>query len=368
MRYLGDSLPGVRYAETDTALFVLPCGDPTLLHPDFPKQPVIDLFKNNRKKIYLLDATWADKALGVGWSWDDYNDYYMPERSPLPVYGNTIRWVQEKQKDQKQQDAGFDSSPSFYSIPEVDWEVRFTTDTGRRPFFVQRQWDKNVFAITEGLEKYKTQDVPFITNGLQSAAHLLKDTIGKDVFIGQGVIPVVSMFRLLHTQPVDSLFSPMMHSSDNFFAEQTLLMVANEHLGVMNDQMMIDTLLSSDLKELPLKPSWVDGSGLSRDNLFSPRDLVWLLNKLQHDFGLERMKRLLPTGGTGTLRNYYKEESGYIFAKTGSLTGVVALSGYLITKKGRLLIFSVLINNHRGNGVAIRKDVERLLRRIREKY
>ncbi len=145
-------------------------------------------------------------------------------------------------------------------------------------------------------------------------------------------------------------------------------MAANERLGIMNDEAMIDTLLSGDLKELPGKPSWMDGSGLSRNNLFTPRDLVWLLNKLQHDFGLERMKRLLATGGVGTLHNYYKEESGYIFAKTGSLTGVIALSGYLITKKGRLLIFSILINNHRGNGVAIRRDMERLLRRIREKY
>src|SRR5215470_9821503 len=39
MRYLGDSLPGAIIAENDTAVFVLPTGDPTLLHPDFKKQP-----------------------------------------------------------------------------------------------------------------------------------------------------------------------------------------------------------------------------------------------------------------------------------------------------------------------------------------
>jgi hypothetical protein len=47
------------------------------------------------------------------------------------------------------------------------------------------------------------------------------------------------------------------------------------------------------------------------------------------------MIRLLLTGGIGisTLRNYYKQKSGYIFAKTGSLSDVLALDGYMINKK-----------------------------------
>jgi hypothetical protein len=41
MSYLGDSLIGMRYRQTDTAMFILPSGDPTLLHPAYPDQPVI---------------------------------------------------------------------------------------------------------------------------------------------------------------------------------------------------------------------------------------------------------------------------------------------------------------------------------------
>jgi len=58
---------------------------------------------------------------------------------------------------------------------------------------------------------------------------------------------------VIHSQPSDSLFKPMMHRSDNFFAEQTLLMVSNEHLGYMKDEDIIDTLLSNDLKDIPQK-------------------------------------------------------------------------------------------------------------------
>src|SRR5580692_3990028 len=96
MKYLGDSLAGISYLETDTALFIKPTGDPTLLHPDYQSQPVIDFLKKSHKKIYLIDKGWEETPLGEGWAWDDYNDDYSAERSQLPVYGNFIRWTQQK--------------------------------------------------------------------------------------------------------------------------------------------------------------------------------------------------------------------------------------------------------------------------------
>jgi D-alanyl-D-alanine carboxypeptidase/D-alanyl-D-alanine-endopeptidase (penicillin-binding protein 4) len=174
-------------------------------------------------------------------------------------------------------------------------------------------------------------------------------------------------WTLLHSRPVDSLYRPMMYHSDNFFAEQTLLMVSNQRLGVMKDSKIIDYLLTHDLKELPQKPNWVDGCGLSRNDWFTPQDFIWVLDKMRTEFGLDRMKRILPTGGTGTLASYYKKDSGYIFAKTGSLSGVVALSGYLITKKGNLYLFSILVNNYTGNGVVLRRNIEKWIHRIRDR-
>ncbi|MGO8056226.1 hypothetical protein, partial [Rhizobium leguminosarum] len=64
----------------------------------------------------------------------------------------------------------------------------------------------------------------------------------------------------IYSQKTDSVLKPMMHRSDNFFAEQLLLMVANERFGVLNEDKIIDTLLKSDLKDLPQKPAWADGS------------------------------------------------------------------------------------------------------------
>ncbi|HEY4110478.1 D-alanyl-D-alanine carboxypeptidase [Puia sp.] len=385
LKHLGDSLVGMRYRMTDTALFILPAGDPTLLHPAFPDQPVIRFLQNSHRNIYLTEGNWQDRPFGRGWAWDDYNDDYMPERSAFPVYGNYIRWIQDT------------VSSSFYSIPEVDWRVRFSPDSSRQGFNVKRDVHENVFVITEGRGRVHEQDVPFITEGIASAATLLKDTVGRVVGIRKALPAVFnaagsaatsagsmattggpvgaastgaasSGFGIIHSRPVDSMFRPMMHNSDNFFAEQTLLMAGNEWLGKMNDGRIIDTLLNGDLKGLPQRPIWVDGSGLSRNDLFTPQDFVWLLNKMKGEFGLERLKTILPTGGTGTLSSYYKQDSGFIFAKTGSLSGVVALSGFLITKKNHLLVFSILINNYTGSGVTVRRQMEQWIHHIRDNY
>lgn len=367
MKYLGDSLPGIRYAALPNGWLLYPTGDPTFLHPSYSRQPVADWLKNISGPVYINNNQWQSTAFGSGWSWDDYNFPYMSERSSLPVYGNMIEWVQEFDSSKISNEEA-EPSAVVYSNPEVNWKVRFSPDTTKKQFYVERAKDENLFVITEGKEKKKTQWVPFITHGLESAIELLRDTVGKDINKTERNSPAGTALKTIYSQPLDSVLKPLMKHSDNFFAEQLLLMVSNKRLGVFNDEKIIDTLVKTDLKDLPQKPVWADGSGLSRYNLFSPRDFVAVLQKMKNEFGMDRIRNIFPSGGSGTLANYYKKDSGYIYAKTGSLSGVIALSGFLYTRKNKLLIFSVLINNYTGGGTAARRKVEQFLESIRNEY
>ena len=358
LKYLGDSLVGIRYLSNDTAVYVFPTGEPGFLHPDFTNQPVLQFLKSVTKKIYLVDTAWRDQALGAGWGWDEFNEDYNVERSLMPVYGNFIRWTETRPGMAQAQ---------ISTYPEkISWPVAYARDSVPVPFFVQRKVDSNLFVIHTGRDPQKVQDVPFITDTLRSAQRLLQDTLGKPVFITHTPPYFGGTASIVYARPADSIFIPMMHRSDNFFAEQTLLMVSAQLFGSMNDERISDTLLQRDLFILPQKPSWSDGSGLTRFNLFSPRDFVTLLVKTKNEFGIDRLKKILPTGGTGTLAKYYLKDSGYIFAKTGSLTGVMGLSGFLYTRKKRLLCFSVLVNNYNGSGTAVRRAVEKYVEYIRE--
>jgi len=360
MKYLGDSLTGAMMLENDTSIVIIPTGDPTLLHPDYKSNPVIDFLKNTKKNIYIANTNWNEDALGSGWSWNDYNENYMNERSPMPIYGNIIKWVQEMDDTTK--------PPFIYSYPEVNWTVNFGSDESNKSFSVIRDIGSNIYTLNQGKEKKKEQFVPFVTNGIQAAIELLEEPIGKKVSAWSAQHSYSAYLKPIYSQPTDSLLKPMMHRSDNFFAEQSLLMVSNEVLDVMNDSKIIDTLLKTDFKDLPQKPRWVDGSGLSRYNLFTPQDFVFILNKMKTDFGMDRLKNILATGGEGTISSYYKADSGFIYGKTGTLSGVVAFSGFLYTKKGKLLIFSTLVNNHQASATEVRRAVEKFLQGIRAKY
>ena len=351
MKYLGDSLPGLRYEKRGNELYIAPTGDPTFLHPEFAVQPVYDLLKHSEGKLNLTLSSWKDERWGSGWSWNDYSENYMPERSALPVYGNVVRFMGNNP---------LQVVPSFFKQEVVMKEPGVNASSSLN---VNRDIASNHFVV-EGQGQGRPVETPYFTANSKLAVELLADTLHRQVTLTDA--PLTGGI-VVNSQPTDSMLKPMMHRSDNFFAEQSLMMVSQQLLGEMNDAKIINRLLQSDLNDLPQKPHWVDGSGLSRYNLFTPQDMVTILNKMRLEFGMDRIKEILPTGNEGTLTNYYKNETGYVFAKTGTLSGVVAFSGFLFTKKNRLLIVSVLVNNHQASATAVRRAVEKFVEQLREK-
>ncbi len=406
MKYLGDSLVGLRYGYSGilpnyNGIAIEPSGDPTLMHPDFKNQPVMEFLKEQVKNIKLtwgfVDMNWKDTKWGSGWSWNDYLESYMAERSSMPIFGNVINIRLRKAKDRfldsslrrpvynvfKTQTRFFDSllNSDFDIEPNIVYWNNETVLSDDLFFRIVRDLGNNSFQIEKSHNKFTSTEIPFVTNGGQTASWIIGDSLKIDFkyllprngsnlnfTLGGYQSMKINSWNIVYSQPTDSLLKPMMHRSDNFFAEQTLLMVSNEMLGVMNDEKIIDTLLKTDFKDLPQKPRWVDGSGLSRYNLFTPQDFVAILNKMKNEFGMERIKVILPTGGEGTISSYYKADSGFIYGKTGTLSGVVAFSGFLYTKKGKLLIFSTLVNNHQASATDVRRAMEKFLGGIREKF
>jgi D-alanyl-D-alanine carboxypeptidase/D-alanyl-D-alanine-endopeptidase (penicillin-binding protein 4) len=359
LKYLGDSLIAFRYIEMDSLVYIIPAGDPTFLHKDFISDKVFNFLKEEKLPLKFNLHNWEEKPLGVGWAWDDYNDDYMAERSPFPVYGNIIDWS----LDYTQNSQGKDSSRMLLITPNIG-HFNIQNSTINK---IVRDKDRNNFSIYSIKKGKYSYSVPFVTNGFEAAKLILQDTLKREISISTNPIPT-RIVKVIHSQSTDSLLKIMMHRSDNFFAEQSLLMVSNECLGVMNDAKIIDLLLKTDYKNLPQKPKWVDGCGLSRYNLISPQDFVAVLEKMKNEFAWSRISTILPTGNTGTLSGYYQKYSGKIYAKTGTLSNNVSISGYITTKKGNQLIFSVLVNNHQTSATNIRRSVEKFISSLIEKY
>lgn len=351
LKYLPDSILSATIYQTEDYCFVVPNGDPTFLNPEFDYQPLVEILKNTKKRIVVTDNYWQENALGKGWMWDDYTDEFSAERSAMPVFGNVVSISGSKTNAKV--------VPAFFA-DMINWNAareNFITDTQ-----THRDPNLNLFYINSSTVSQHAY--PFLTRNGKTNIDILKDVLGKDIeYNSRPITANISPDSTLqvYSYPKEKLFKTMMERSDNFFAEQTLLMVSKAVLGKMNDEAIVNKLLATDLKDIPQKPQWEDGCGLSRYDLCTPQSLVFILEKLQSEFGLDKMKTIFPTGGEGTIKNYYREISGKIFAKTGTMSDNSAFSGYLITKQNKVLIFSVMANNYQKGGRAIRLAIERFL-------
>ena len=102
-----------------------------------------------------------------------------------------------------------------------------------------------------------------------------------------------------------------------------------------------------------------DGSGLSRHNYLSPETIIRVLDAMRKHEHFRDFYQSLPIGGVdGTIRNRMRgtPAEGNVRAKTGTIDKARALSGYVTTANGRILLFSMLANNH----VVPNRDVERV--------
>ncbi|KAF0241007.1 MAG: D-alanyl-D-alanine carboxypeptidase [Sediminibacterium sp.] len=350
---LKDSLVAFEYVQGEDNMAVRFTGDPSFLHPDFKEQKAFDFLQANAPNITFITPRYTASAFGNGWAWNDFDADYMPERSAMPIYGNVVKF-ERKGNGLSVIPKSFKDSLNIFS----------TMADGN--FTINRDIHTNHFEVVKSNRPFSGTEIPFtVKKGIEEVSlNLLEDTLNRVLHFANGINSTNGTWKKFYSQPTDSLLKIMMHRSDNFFAEQTLLMVANEKIGLMNDGLIIDALLKSEFAGMPQKPRWVDGSGLSRYNLITPQDMVWVLTQMKNEVAWDRIKAILPTGDDGTLGGLYKNYIGKIYAKTGTLTSHVALSGYLITNKGKELIFSVMVNAHQSSAATIRKSIESFLTSI----
>ena len=101
-----------------------------------------------------------------------------------------------------------------------------------------------------------------------------------------------------------------------------------------------------------------DGSGLSRNDLISASTTVRLLTFMSKHKYFQQFRDALPIAGVdGTLRTRMRgtPAEGNVRAKTGSLSSVASLSGYVTTATGEHLVFSMMLNNY-PDAAAVRRD------------
>ncbi|MEJ7643172.1 MAG: D-alanyl-D-alanine carboxypeptidase [Chryseolinea sp.] len=347
-----DSIPAFRYVERGDSLIFWGTADPSLLYDEvYSTDRVTSFLGSTQKSLYFASGNYQTSHFGNGWAWDDYNDYYSAERSSLPVYGNLIHLIASP--------SAIDVMPEYYKK-----FISYSTlpDNQRA---LRNPYSNIINVHVPVIQNFETHIPARMDNDL--VAHLLSDTLKRTVTLVDKQLP--DNAATFYASPSDSIYKVMMQESDNFIAEQLLLVCAGILSDTLKPEIAIKYMKQNGLKDLADEPIWIDGSGLSRYNLFTPRSIVQLWEKLYKMVPSKRLFPLLAIGGkAGTIRNLYKAEPPYIFGKTGSLSNNHCLSGYLVTRKGKTLIFSFMNSNFAGPTSEVRNNMQIILRRIYENF
>lgn len=312
----------------------------------------------------VCDESYLDDLyFGSGWMWDDVSSWYWPHISALTVNRNCVKiHVEPGPNVGDILKVHLEPATTYMKIENHSATVDSSDTTSIEAFSVKRKWREglNIVVVDGGLAP-GSQPKAYFVEVVEPALYvgtLLSELLSAEniTLMGKavkGLTPDSSLALVQHSsKPLSDLISYTNKESDNLYAELILKTIGAETRGAPgtaeNGIAAIHQLfneIGSDTTMFHL----ADGSGVSRYNVISPDQIIDLLKAMHHDFRVQaEFKASLPIAGVdGTLANRMKDTAaeGRLRAKTGSLRGVSALSGYTPTADGELLAFSMIMEH-----------------------
>ena len=352
-------------------LYLRGTGDPTMLEEDYAglAAELADSGVHTITGDLVADDTvWDDDRLGRSWPWDNEQFYYQPQISPLTLSPDT----------------DYDPGTVFVSVtpgekPGDEPEVTLTPDTDyvtvdntastveegeESAVNITRAHATNTFEISGdipvGADDATSWTTVWEPTGYATAvfADALEDEgirVVGDVRLGESVPDDATELATHESMTIDELMIPFMKLSNNGHSEALVKTVGDELADSGTWDAGLEEM-SEFLEESGVDTSVMrqaDGSGLSRMNDISSEAFIDLLNESMDQPWFDEFYDSLPiaceedrfVGGTLGSRMCDTPAEGNVHAKTGSLTGVSGLSGYVTDADGRDLSFSILLNN-----------------------
>ena len=348
-------------------------GDPTLIKADLDDFAV-DLQEKGiltiNGNIYGDDSWYDDVRLSQDLNWTDELYYTGSQVSALTISPNedydTGTVIVEVYPGGKAGEPGIVGMVPKNDYVHIVNEVQTVAKKGDKRIQVEREHGSNTIVVsgTMPIGSAKTRTWASVWEPTDFAVRLFKNAIeAKGIQfspvhqVGRGVVPdKATLLTGKQSMPLGKLFIPFMKLSNNGHGEVLVKEMGravegegswDKGLSVM-DRSLAE--MGVDMDTMLLR----DGSGMSHKTLVTANEVTKLLYAIQTKSWYSEFLKALPVAGVeerfvgGTLRYRMKETAavGNVKAKTGTLNGVMSLAGYVESKDGEALIFTVIINNH----------------------
>ncbi|MXW03517.1 MAG: D-alanyl-D-alanine carboxypeptidase/D-alanyl-D-alanine-endopeptidase [Gemmatimonadetes bacterium] len=376
---------GDAFAGSDTlhtSLYLLGRGDPMLesAHLDSLAGVVAGLVSGSygarviAGDIVVDDAYLDEVPYGEGWMWDDVQYSYSASLNALSVNGNSVKIGISP--------GAAVGAPVTVRVDPPTTSVTFIVEaltaaagdtSTAEPLRIERDWPSRSNQITitgrvamdAGERTYfRSVEAPGLYAGKLFRDKLQARGVRVTGPVRRGVTPTrartVATYR---SPPVTGALARLLKYSHNLTAELLIKTMGRHTTGEPGSSADGLAALRQVLADyIGLDPDayrFADGSGLSWYNYVSPDQVAALLTAAYHDplIGADFREALPVAGEDGTLANRMKDTAamGNLRAKTGTLTGVSCLSGYVHTRDGEPLVFSIMINNFVGPASTARR-------------
>ncbi|MDB4015612.1 D-alanyl-D-alanine carboxypeptidase [Flavobacteriaceae bacterium] len=339
LQTFGSTIPLFHYKKQGSRFYFWSSGYPLVTHPNYENDKAFAFLKKQKDSLFYIPRPMTSEALGSGWAWDDTSFAFSAKKSSFPFHGNLVQIISSPETDSLR-----------LSPPRFEQTIPYTKKQEYYEFLANDQI-RRLSRI-----KADTLYLPF-TPSDSLFVQLVQDAIATPIYIGSKQEISLDGYKTL-TSIKTTLCKALLHDSDNLVAESIVLMLSGTSQWELNTRQGLAMLYQQN-KTLKSQFQQVDGSGLSRYNLASPRGLLETLNKIYEMIGSRNIKTLFPQANSeGTLIRYAPvQRIDFVYAKSGNLRNNHILAGYLFSGTNKPYAFVISVNNYTGDKKGIQAAI-----------
>ncbi len=363
------------YKSTNNDLYFVLSGDPLLKTSDLEALLATAKEKNilTPKNIYIDDLLFDSNDWGEGWQWDDDLNPSMPKFGIYNLDSNLLKIEISPN--------GASTTPiiavkPFYPLTFMNNVTTDLTSNVKNIKFTHNNNIPNVIdvsgTVSGALIKYlpvpnlKRYFILRLENAISSSKIEYFNKIKNAQLPDKNVYLVDEV-----SHEMKDIANLVLKNSNNMAAETVFkaggAVWAGSQGTIENSLNMLNKYLS-DIGLDPKSVTIVDGSGVSKNNLVTADFMTKFLKAEYGTENFEDYHNAMVSPGEGTLKDrmlYFKDN---LKAKTGTLSGISAIAGYITTRKGHVLAFDIMVNDSKASDYDKKNLEEQILRQIYMNY
>ncbi len=354
-------------------------GDPDLkVHQLDSLAKVISNQIKNIDTLYLDDSILDKLNYGNGWMWDEGSSWWVAPIGGLSLNNNSIDFYFKPGELNKPAEIIYHPKTKYINV--VNYSKTVDDTLNYKKFKIERDWanQMNNFTVTGNI--IDTSKIDTLERNIYDPT-LFTGNVFKELLMKYGVsVKQISTkdisltnYKVISSHKSDSLISSaktLMFESKNLTAELFVKTIGTLDTIPGTWKTGLDSVTSFLAKEVKLdttKLRLADGSGISRYSLTNSNQLVTLLQWIYQSKHKNNFISTLPVGGrasTKGLKDRFIEEGEMIKAKTGHLSGVSNISGYIFAPKYGPVAFSILMNGYKESHKKYRQIQNQIIKTI----